>query len=212
MQLIDGSTGNHLWAERYDRDLEDIFEVQDEITQTVAGAIEPELAKAEQQRAKKKPPERLDAWDCYHRGMWHIGRRSTEDIAEARRLFNRAAELDPSFGPAFEGIGAAAYHGYFSGISEHDVEVGLRAARKAVELDDQDANAHTVLGRIYLLTGKPEAAIAEHEFAIRLNPSLAVAYYHLSRATGCSDQPKKGVKTFHSLRLNRYTGFYEAGF
>jgi len=202
-QLIDGSTGNHLWAERYDRELADIFDVQDEITQTVAGAIEPELVKAEQQRAKKKPSERLDAWDCYHRGMWHISRRSKEDIAEARRLFERAAELDPTFGPAFQGIAAVAFYEFLSGISERNVEVGLRAARKAVELDDHDANAHTQLGHVYQMAGDAEAAIAEQEIAIQLNPSLAVAYYYLSRTKAYSGQAGEAIQHARSaIRLS----------
>ena len=202
-QLIDGSTGNHLWAERYDRELADIFDVQDEITQTVAGAIEPELVKAEQQRAKRKPSERLDAWDCYHRGMWHISRRSKEEIAEARRLFERAAELDPTFGPAFQGIAAVAFYGFLSGISEHNTEVGLRAARKAVELDDQDAMAHTQLGHVYMMAGDAEAAIAEQEIAIQLNPSLAVAYYYLSRAKAYSGQAGEAIQYAQSaIRLS----------
>ncbi len=103
-QLIEGTTGNHVWAERYDRDLEDVFAVQDEITQTVVSAIEPELLKSELHRARIKPPEDLHAQDCYYRGMWHINRRTKEDDTEARRLFERATELDPTFGPAYVGI------------------------------------------------------------------------------------------------------------
>ncbi len=75
-QLIEGTTGNHVWAERYERGLEDVFAVQDEITQTVVGSIEPELEKSEQQRARIKPPENLPAQDCYYRGMWHLNRRT----------------------------------------------------------------------------------------------------------------------------------------
>ena len=102
-QLIDGDTGKHLWAEKYDRKLEDIFAVQDEITLTVVGAIEPELAKAEQRRATSKKPEILDAWDCYHQGMWLWQTMGKDNIAEARQLFERAMELDPNFGPAYAG-------------------------------------------------------------------------------------------------------------
>ena len=92
-QLIEGTTGNHLWAERYDRDLVDIFAVQDEITHTVVGTIGPELGRAEQQRANSKPPDNLGAWDCYQRGKWHLHRRTNEqmkeDLAKARSLFER---------------------------------------------------------------------------------------------------------------------------
>jgi len=93
-QLIDGRTGIHLWAERYDRELEDIFAVQDEITQTVVGALLPELSRAEQERARLKPTENMDAWECYQRGIWHTYRRTRDDLAEAQKLFIRAIELD----------------------------------------------------------------------------------------------------------------------
>ena len=86
-QLIDGHAGDHLWAERYDRNLEDVFEVQDELVETIIGTLEPEVAKAEIQRSRSKPPESLDAWDFYQRGMWHFQHRTQESAARmaARR-------------------------------------------------------------------------------------------------------------------------------
>jgi len=103
-QLIEGTTGNHLWAERYDRDLEDVFAVQDEITQTVVGTIEPRLAKAERERAKRKRPEDLDSWDLYQRGMYLVQKRTKEDCDEAQPLFERAIELTPTFAVAYSGL------------------------------------------------------------------------------------------------------------
>ncbi len=141
-QLIDGTTGNHVWAERYDRDLEDVFAVQDEITQTVVGSIEPELLKSELHRARIKPPENLHARDCYYRGMWHLNRRTKEDLTEARRLFERATELDPNFGPAYVGIVTTYRQQRTSGYTKRNSESAFRAARKAVELDDEDSSAH----------------------------------------------------------------------
>ena len=89
-QLIDGLSGNHVWAQRYDRDLEDIFAVQDEITATLVGAIEPELGRAERERAQANRPDDLRAWDLYQRGLWHTYKRNREDLAEAQRLFRQA--------------------------------------------------------------------------------------------------------------------------
>ena len=83
-QLIDASDGNHIWAQRYDRELEDIFDVQDEITLTIAGAIEPELAQIERERARRKPAENLDAWDFCQRGLWHLWQLNKDDNAEAQ--------------------------------------------------------------------------------------------------------------------------------
>ena len=89
-QLVDAETGNHIWAERYDRDLADVFEVQDEITAAVALAVGPAIADAEQQRAARKPPESLNAWDAYARGLWHLARIDIVENEKARVLFERA--------------------------------------------------------------------------------------------------------------------------
>ncbi len=99
-QLIDGSTGNHLWAHRYDRDLKDIFAVQDEITETLVGAIEPELGRAERERARAKRPDDLKAWDFYQRGLWHTYKRTREDLVDARQMFEQAIAIDPGLSPS----------------------------------------------------------------------------------------------------------------
>jgi adenylate cyclase len=100
-QLIDATTGNHIWAERYDRELDDIFALQDEITETIVAAVEPELGSVERERARRKPPESLDAWDLYQRGLWHLFDDVKRDsLAEAKQLFQRACELDPGFAAA----------------------------------------------------------------------------------------------------------------
>jgi adenylate cyclase len=201
-QLIEGTTGNHVWAERYDRDLEDVFAVQDEITQTVVGAIEPELLKSELHRARIKPPENLHAQDCYYRGVWHLNRRTKEDFTEARRLFERATELDPNYGPAYAGIVENYYYQRIAGYTERDSQRAFRAARKAVELDDEDSNAHLALGRVYHTEGDTVAAIAEYETAIQLNPSSAWAYHNLGSALIYSGRAEEAIPHLHSaLRL-----------
>src|SRR5216110_1877764 len=86
-QLVEAETGNHVWAERYDRDLADIFAVQDEITEAVTIAIAPAIAQAERQRAMRRPPENLDAWTAFQRGLWHLGRTSREDYVAAQQYF-----------------------------------------------------------------------------------------------------------------------------
>ena len=85
-QLIDAESGNHIWAEHFDRDLEDIFLVQDEITEQIVSSIEPELGTFERERARRKPPENLDAWDRFQRGLWHVYRMNKHDQSEAERL------------------------------------------------------------------------------------------------------------------------------
>ena len=202
-QLIEGTTGNHVWAERYERGLEDVFAVQDEITQTVVGSIEPELEKSEQQRARIKPPENLQAQDCYYRGIWHLNRRTKEDFTEARRLFERATELDPNLGPAFAGIVTIYFHERTAGFTERGSEDAFRAARKAVELDEEDSNAHTALGLVYSIEGDFVASIAQHETAIQLNPSSAWAYHNLARTLIRSGLAEEAIPHLHTaLRLS----------
>ena len=179
-QLIDGATGNHVWARRYDRELADIFELQDEITETIVGAIEPELGKAERERAKSKKPGNLDAWDVYQRGMSHLYRYTKADLVEARALFGEAVELDAELGAAYSGLAEAYYfevvYGFAASVADNR-EKAIGPARRAVAIDAEDAGAHCTLGRVHYLRREHDAAILELEAALELNPSLALAHY-----------------------------------
>src|SRR5438445_4476415 len=100
-QLIEAGTGNHVWGERYDRDLADIFAVQDEITHALTTALAPAIADAELRRAIRKPPESLDAWAAYQRGLWHLSKATADDDAAAEKFFRQAIDLDPTFSGAY---------------------------------------------------------------------------------------------------------------
>jgi hypothetical protein len=106
-QLVEAETGNHVWAEHYDRDLADIFAVQDEIAAAVTIAIAPAIAQAEQQRAMRKPPGSLDAWSAYQRGLWHLSKGSAGDNVLAQKFFQQAIDLDPLFAGGYTGLAAA---------------------------------------------------------------------------------------------------------
>ena len=106
-QLVEAEAGNHVWAEHYDRDLADIFALQDEITDTVTVAIAPAIAYAEQHRALCKPPGSLDAWAAYQRGLWHMGKFSAADNALAQEFFKQAIDLDPNFGGGYGALAIA---------------------------------------------------------------------------------------------------------
>ena len=121
-QLIDAGTGNHIWAERYDRELTDIFALQDEITETLVGALQREVGEHERERAHRKPPGSLDAWESYQRGMWHLWRFSAEDLAKARSLFQRAAELDPNSAQPVSALGYTLYLEVISSYSNTPLE------------------------------------------------------------------------------------------
>jgi adenylate cyclase len=175
-QLIDAIAGTHVWADRYDRDLSDIFAVQDEITASVAGAIEPALADAEQQRVMRKPPKSLDAWEAYQRGLWHFNKYAPEESQIALGLFRQAIGLDPSFAPGHYGYALALQWDiwYFSKRPFSEVQGTARdEARIGVSLDDKDAMAHAVLAHIRMWNGEWEAAISEARTAFALNPNSA---------------------------------------
>ena len=141
-QLIDAATGAHVWADRYDRDLSDIFAVQDGITASVAGVIEPALAEAEQQRVLRKPTERLDAWEAYQRGLWHFHKYDKQDNDTALAFFRQAIALDAKFAPGHYGYALALQWDiwHFSARDFAEVQGTARAeALIAVSLDDKDA-------------------------------------------------------------------------
>jgi hypothetical protein len=106
-QLIEAETGNHVWAERYDRDLADIFAVQDEITHALTTALTPAIADAELRRAIRKPPESLDAWAAYQRGLWHLSKANPDDDTIAQNFFRQAMDLDPTFAPGYSALALA---------------------------------------------------------------------------------------------------------
>jgi adenylate cyclase len=175
-QLIDAISGTHVWADRYDRDLSDIFAVQDEITASVAGVIEPALAEAEQQRLLRKPPESLDAWEAYQRGLWHFNKYAPEENQIALGFFRQAIGLDPNFAPGHYGYALALQWDiwHFSERPFSEVQGTPRdEARIAVSLDDKDAMAHAVLAHMRMWGSEWEAAISEARTALALNPNSA---------------------------------------
>lgn len=193
-QLIDAIEDKHLWAERYDRDLEDIFAVQDEVTQAIVTAIEPQLATTEQQRARRKPTENLDAWECYQRGLWYMFGYANTD--QALHFFHRAIELDPEFGSAHAGVAYTYAIQILLGASRdkaEDVKRGMNAANTAISIDQADPFAHFAKGRISIFSGDHEKAVAEFERAISLNPNYALAHFGLAHGLWHAGRPTEAL-------------------
>jgi TolB-like protein len=202
-QLIDGGTGKHIWAERFDRDLSDIFAIQDEITRSIVGQIEPELGRAEYERAKATPPENLGAWELFHRGMTLIARRTKDGNAQARLLLVRSLELDPGFAPAHAAIAWSEAEDLFFRFAEHDPKDVLDRARRAVALDDKDPLAHLALAWAWTFNRQPELAIDEVRRAIEINPSYAHAHAILGRLLVQSGRCQEGMEHVQlALRLS----------
>ena len=198
-QLVDATTGHHVWAERYDRQIEDIFDLQDEMSQTIVGAVEPELSAAERDRALAKPPENLDAWESYQRGLWHMWLYERDGNSEAEILLKRAAELDPGFAPAYAYGSYVQYTRVIMGWSEdpaESLEAGMALAEKALALDDKDPMAYFAAGRIHMMRGRHDDSIASLETAIELNPSFAQSHHGLGMAltlAGRLDEAKEAL-------------------
>jgi adenylate cyclase len=204
-QLVEAETGRHVWAERYDRDLADIFAVQDEITEAVTIAVAPAIADAEQQRAMRKPPGNLDAWAAYQRGLWHLSKTTSDDTLLAEKFFRRAIELDPSFSGAYTGLAMAQTQ-----TAEWDPRGRLEGrysvgslARRAVALDGADAEARSLLANTFWARADYSGALAEAEQALAAAPNLAFAHHMHGTTLIFSGRPKEGVAALErSIRLD----------
>jgi adenylate cyclase len=204
-QLVEAETGKHVWAERYDRDLADIFALQDEITEAVTIAIAPAIADAEQQRAMRKPPGSLDAWAAYQRGLWHVSKATTEDNALAQKYFQRAIDLDPTFSGAHVGLAIGqAQAGDFQMRNRAETMSSTEAlARRAVALDSADAEACSLLANALWARGDYEGALAEAKRALAMTPNLAFAHHMLGTTWIFSGRPKEGLAALErSIRLD----------
>ena len=180
-QLVDATTGGHLWAERFEGTLDDIFELQDRIAASVVGAIAPRMERAEIERARHKPTENLNAYDCYLRGMANLQEGSREAITEALALFEKAIQLDPDFASAY---GTAAWCHFWRRVNgwmidpPREAAEGARLARRAVELGRDDAVALARGGHALAhFTGDLNGGIALIDRALVLNPGLASAWF-----------------------------------
>jgi adenylate cyclase len=205
-QLIDAETGNHIWAERYDRALEDVFAVQDEITKAVVTAILPAVVDAELLRVLRKPPESLGAWAAYQRGLWHMGKASAEDIERAKQFFERAMTVDREFVPAYSAMAVACNQeaAVFGTSPFHDgVRLSKDWARRAVQMDENDAEAQSVLAWATYLEGISDEVWDRVSLALEISPNSARAYLVMGNALVFSGQPSLGRdKLLTALRLN----------
>ncbi len=196
-QLIDGPTGNHIWAERYDRTLDDIFAVQDEITQEITACIGPEIGQAERDRARMIPPENLDVWERYQRGLWHLYQFNAEDNAEAQRLFRWAIQASSTFAPAHAALTHALYYSFMHGHAEDrqsTLDEAYASGRAAVAADERDADTHFALGRILYLRRDLTSSLKEFETAVAQNPNFAHAHLGLGSALLYDSQSEQCIE------------------
>ena len=178
-RLVETEGGRCVWAEQYDRDLQEIFEVQDEIVSIIAARIEPEVGIAERVRVARKSQRALRAWDLFHLGSKSFYKFTPEDNLQAQQLFRRAIELDPTLAQAYAWLSYAMVLGmvYFDAAPDEDqLNEAVNIARKGIAQDDLDALIHFTCGRALLARKAYQDALAELESAVELNPNLAVVY------------------------------------
>jgi adenylate cyclase len=202
--LVEAESGKHIWAEHYDRDLADIFALQDEITNAVTIALVPVIADAERHRALRKPPGSLDAWGAYQRGLWHLSKASAEDNALAEKFFQQAIDLDPIFMGGYTGL-AAALNRAGAMFETRDLAEARSAeealARRAVALDGGDAEARARLAIALHSRGDHQGAQAEAERALAISPNLADAHGALGVVVTFSGRPKEGLAALKTCVL-----------
>lgn len=205
-QLIDVTTGHHVWAEKYDRELTDIFDLQDEITQRIAATVVPELDKVEQKRAGAKHTSNLDSWDFYLRGLSFIHKYTKEGNVQARELFERAIELDPEYAPTWSAIVLSHGSDMLLGFTDNPKDTiakAVAAAEQAVALDDSDSVAHLYFSIAHTWAERDDLAIVEGEKAITLNPSNSYAYGHLGNVLDLVGRADEGIAMMEQgLHLN----------
>jgi TolB-like protein len=173
-QLVDAATGQHLWAENYDRDLDDLFAIEDEITDIIVATLAGQIEQLELRRAARKTNDEQVAYDCVLRGRQCLNRYTKDGEFEARRHFERALELDPNFASAYTGLSTSFQHEYISDWSDAPEDALDRAydfGQKAVALDGADSSACKAIADIYFFRGEYELAEAHSEKAIELNPN-----------------------------------------
>lgn len=205
-QLVDGASGSHLWAERYDRDLANLLAVQDEVAATIAAGIEPELGAVERERAQRKPADDLNAWDCYHLGLTDMYRFEREGNLQAQRLFRRAIELDPAFAAAHARLAYCVVLEmvYFDAEpSQEALDEALALAKKAVALDERDAFAQLAVARVSLARREYDEALARCRTSLELNPSFAQAHCAMGDALCYSGRAEDAIGEFEeAIRLS----------
>jgi len=205
VQLNDVLTGSHIWAERYDRDLADVFAVQDEITEAIVAAIEPQIYAAENFRARRKPPNSLDAWGLVMRALSHYWRVTRQDNVVAQALLEKAIAIDPNYGQAFGVL--ATSHSFCAHMGWEEmattVPVAERAALAAVGADSEDPWAHHAMAGVHLARRRFDDSLYEFELALRLNPNFSLAQgYHGLALAYCGRWEEAYAAARRALRLS----------
>jgi adenylate cyclase len=203
-QLLDTVAGTHVWADRYDRELADLFAVQDEIAERVVAAVEPQFYAAEHFRSQGKPPESLDAWECVARALSYVGQGTHAGDAAAEALCRRAIAISPDYGPAYSLLAIVAVRRVsFSGDLKSVLPEASTNARTALGLDERDSWAHIAQGMVFFRMRRHGDAVRAYRRALDLNPNSALTHAALGHALAAQGAQEEAIKSAeHALRLS----------
>ena len=205
-QLIDALSGHHLWAERYDRQIKEIFSVQDNITKNIVTAMQVELSEGEQIRAAAKGTNNLEAYLKYLQAMGKAAQYNVQSNALAKKFAREAIALDPEYGMAYRALASALQLDMWLGASQSPKQTLAKCTellQKAIELDSENAVIHGLLGWIYAIEGKHDQAAAKAEYAVALNPNSAYAHAVLGQALRFAGRHEEAIPEYNkAIRLN----------
>jgi len=206
--LIDAPTRAEIWVERFDRNVSELFAVQQEISDAIVACLQVEIETAEQRRALNRQGQTLDAWSAYHRGVWHMNKFNEDDFSRAEQLFRRTIELRPDDARAHACLSFLAFQRAFLHIDpdfEGSLDKALDLAEKSVALDPREALGHWAMGRVLLMFREYDQSVDELESAIDLNPNFAGAHFSLSRTCFAAGQSDRGISSSDiARRLSPY--------
>ena len=208
VEVSEARTARIVWADSFDRQLDDTLLVLDEIGDQIVSAIASEVDKAEANRAILKAPNSLNAWEAYHRGLWHMYRFNGADNDHAQRFFKMALRLDPTFARPHAGLSFTHFQNAFllrPGERAKEIGRALEAAGKSLAADDRDPASHCAMGRALWLGGRHDQSLAELDTAVALSPNFAVGHYTLAFVHAQSGDPHAAIGSAdHSRNLSPF--------
>jgi DNA-binding SARP family transcriptional activator/TolB-like protein len=207
VELTETRTARIVWTEVFSRKLDDAFLVLEEIGNRIVATIASEIETAERNRAILKPPSSLDAWEAYHRGLWHMYRFEKTDNDRARQFFEMAVRLDPTFARAYAGLSFTHWQNAFQDWAPRETEIdrAFDFAGQSMMADDRDPSAHWAMGRALWLRGRQDQSIAELEAAVDLSPNFAIGYYSLAFVHAQAGDAQAAIGAAdHSRHLSPY--------
>ncbi|WP_430681726.1 transcriptional regulator [Mesorhizobium australafricanum] len=207
VELVEVRTARILWAETFERKPDDIFVVLDDIGNSIVSSIAAEIATVERNRALLKAPNSLNAWEAYHRGLWHMYRFTRQENELAQHFFNEALKLDPTFARAYAGLSFTHWQSAFQRWGDRDRETALafESAGHSLLVDDRNPAAHWAMGRALWLRGEQDGSLLELTSAVDLSPNFALGHYALSFVHSQSGDPQSAIgSSDHSRHLSPF--------